>query len=177
MVLGLDPSSTQVGWARVDVETRCLRGAGLLKLRGDLTDRLARLRELLPRLMEGADVVGFERMFSKSNAGDRALHAAAATIKAAAKAVRVKCHEIPCMSARLLVLGKGTASKDEVEAYVLHHFALRPGALATQDVSDAACIALAVPAWPAHEARIKAERKAARERKATRKAARAGTRA
>ena len=173
IVLGIDPGSHRMGWARVDVTEDVLQDGGMHRFRGDLPERLEQLRATLPRLMRGVDAVAFEKMFSASNSGDRALHAVAVAIECAAKAAGVPCHEIPCSTARLLVLGRGrgNADKDAVEAYLLARWSLRSGAFESQDVSDAACVALAAPAWPEHRARIHAKKAAQKRRRAARKAA------
>lgn len=173
IVLGIDPGSQQLGWARIDLDAGCFRGGNLERFRGDLPARLAQVQELLPRLMRGVDVVAFEKMFSMSNFGDRALHAVAAAIQCAAADAGVTCYEIPCSTARLIVLGNGGADKDQVEAYVCARFRVSPRAFAAQDVTDAALIALAAPAWPEHRARIRAEKVALKKRRAARKAAKA----
>ena len=164
IILGLDPGSRQIGWARYDTEADRLTHGDLQRFRGDLPDRLEQLREFLPRLLPGVGTLAFEKMFSASNFGDRALHAVASIIQCAAKKAGLPCYEIPCKSARLIVMGDGGAGKEEAEAYLRMRLCLNPEAFRSYDVSDAALIAMAAPAWPEHQAERKARRSITRMR-------------
>lgn len=168
IVLGIDPGSNRMGWARVDVTEDLLLGGRVERFHGDLLERLDQIREALPGLMQGVDAVAFEKMFSIGNFGDRALHGVAVAIQCAARAAGVPCHEIPCATARRLVIGRGNADKDDVERSLLARWGLPAGAFESQDVSDAACLALAVPAWPEHQARVRAEKAEQKRRRAAR---------
>ena len=149
-ILGIDPSTSCVGWALYDSERERLLGHGRIRpVRRDLGDATAnaddRCRQIAAALVDliphecDLDLVASEKQISQRNAGDAPLHVVAYLVRARCAAVEVVCVEIAHASAYKAVCGRGNAGKPEVKRLL----SLRFGEFLTEDEADALAVAIA----------------------------------
>ena len=149
VVIGVDPGTENLGYAVRDTITDAILESGTLRWhRGDAFERTQLLVGALKLVLEkhsSARVVAVERMFvraRKGAAGDRAARSlgnVVFAIRQAATEFGMTVVEIPTATARLRVVGRGNATKADVQTYLR----LLGIVTHTPDEADAVCIALA----------------------------------
>jgi crossover junction endodeoxyribonuclease RuvC len=146
-VLGVDPSLNITGYGVVEQNGAALRlveGGTISPGRGDrLADRLAELQRGLADVIATfhPDVMVVEEVFSRTAYPRTAIlmaHARGALVCAAAIA-GIPVHDYAATAVKRALVGRGTATKEQVAAMVLH--LRRPPSPA--DVTDALALAIA----------------------------------
>jgi Holliday junction resolvasome RuvABC endonuclease subunit len=122
IIIGIDPSTTSLGYAVYDHAAGRLVDSGTLRCAGkDAFSRTERLRVALHnalRAHSGAQFVMLERMFSTKGSADRALANIVYAVKQIAADLGMRVREISVGTWRKRLVGKGDASKQQVQAYV-----------------------------------------------------------
>lgn len=139
-VLGVDPGTVATGWGVVDVVEQRLTwvAGGVIRPRGPLPQRLARIHEQLQHILVEycPTCVSLEKSFVGENVQSAfRLGEARGAILVAAAQVQVTVHEYSPAEIKVAVAGNGRAAKSQMQAMVVRLLTLR-GRLAA-DEADA----------------------------------------
>ncbi len=122
-VLGIDPGTVVTGWGLVEERGAKLThiASGVIRVRGVLPTRLARIYEEVRRLLEqfSPACVSLEKSFVGTNVQTAfRLGEARGVILAAAAQNQIAIHEYSPAEVKVAVAGAGRASKDQVQTMV-----------------------------------------------------------
>jgi crossover junction endodeoxyribonuclease RuvC len=143
---GIDPGSQRTGWAAVRSQGSQLFAVdyGVIRIRGDLADRLVDIFEGLTVLLADLrpDVVCLESVFHQKNAQSALTlgHARGVALLAARRSAPA-CVEITPAEVKKAVTGRGRADKEQVQHMIKALLGLDE--LPPSDAADALAVAVA----------------------------------